>query len=317
MVASTNGWMRLAALVVLGLLTACATPQLQVQQKKTGEEPLWRADPAEPRRAVLSEPQRKGSDLVLQLRMEQTERLYLQDLVTTWQRTVTDGSLLGGMAVLATGGLYCVVDESECGGSATPWAEVRTERTAPRATEQTRVTPVPPPRDAQADVTLQARHGEGASAATRRYGFDAEGRLRVPIKSWLESLPSRPDAASVHIALTGDAATTARYALDAQELAALQLSPQAWLAPQERQAQALERLKEHLVRGEHKQALEQFALLEQLQLAQPASFYYVYAQSLRATGQAERARSYLQQYLERAGDKGVYSPEARAQLAAP
>lgn len=310
--------LRLLCCLVLALaLAACGTKRVHERSSIQGQSSEWHVQGSVAEAALmLTRPRVDGDSLSFAVQSQRTEHEIVFDIVVHESRRSQDANLFSIAAGVTTLGLYCLVASDDCFGKTGQWRSSDPERTNPRPSGRTRPLVEAFTDKVGADVLLQGFDGAGSFIGQAESRLTAaQGRLQVPVKTLAEQLPRRPATVRVTATLRVAKTEPAREALGVAELGAMKLAAEHWLPASERQAIVIGRLKTRLLQSDHARALDEFAALEALGVDLPASFLYMYAQSLIKTGAREKGQDYLQRYIVASGEQGTYAAEARAQIA--
>lgn len=316
---SMKTWLlRAVGAVLLGLLAACGTVTHEYRHVKVGETTEWRPDKGErPAQWRIGEAQWQGLSVRYTVQAERLEREYVLDEMMRQVRQSQEADLTAIAVGALTGGMLCMGDPTTCFGGTGDWRNERRETVNARPSGRTRSQWEPAREAVLLDVTLRAEPAEGGGTGPmqirRQLRTGADGSLTLALQPWLEQLPVRPLQATV-MAQAGNGPKHTLH-VEAERMAAMALNSVAWLPAPQRQARLLEQLKTVLIARDHAAAVKLYDALLALPLPQADSVHYMAAQSLRAVGQHDKARAQLELYLQRSGSGGVFSEEARAQLA--
>ena len=316
----TDIHIRALAIAAMALcLGACGTSNVHIRETPQGTGLTWRID--ESKQAILAVPSAslEGDTLLFPVVIRHVEREFEFDrYVEEARRTKSADAVAAVTGSILTFGTYCLFRSEDCFGKSSGWGDAQEVRRNERPTGNRRPRVDPHTDAVTADVVLQGQDADGTVMGSVPAVVETtDGTLRLPLKSLLEQFPQRPRHLDVLVTLRDPAAEPGHLALGREQLDPLPLYAEHWLPPTERQAVVIARLKPQLLAGDHREALANFAQLEALPVALPASFHFMYGRSLLMAGERERGRQYLQKYLVAAGESGLYAADARAFLGTP
>ncbi len=308
--------LRLMAALSPLLLAGCGTVNYQERWVSAPSGTEWRAEGAAATVPLqLDTPTIDKDVFSLRLQSRRLEREFGFDQRVRESRRTQDPSLFKTVTLsVATFGVGCAIMSDDCFGKTGAWQADAPQRFNVKPTGRTRPLLETYAETVQARVVMEGFDAQGSVGTAEEVHVFRQGQLRVPLKALAERLPRRPDKAELTVRLNERLPQFGRYAIAGEQLTPLRLQAEHWLPAAERQRLILARLKPLLAAEDHRAAVAQFEALAALDLQPPESFYYLFAQSLRGAGQAERARGQLEKYQAVSEGRGVYSEAAREQL---
>lgn len=300
----------LCLVALLALLSACGSTKSQTRVGNVQSRTEWAEDPQGPKTVIAGAPKWQADSVRFDLTERYTEREY-QFTVTTYERRyVKEPDPLFAVATL---GIVCVASAKDCFGKTGEWYADGESRSGKTATGTTRTRERNNTTKTVASVSWTGYAADGRTLGSRDGKAAGTSSLPIPVKSFAESLPERPDRIEVMVTLP--AQPPARAMVEAQHLKVLDLYAEAWLPVEDRTRLYTGQLRERLLASDWKGANPVFAKLEKLGAPLPASFKYRYGENLIRSGDVEGGRKYLAGYIESAGPDGEFVEDAKRLMA--